>query len=129
MRLLLDSHALLWLFYDSRRLRPEARAALDDPRNEVATSVASLWELATKVRAGKLDADVAGIAGRLAPRSQVALLPIAPEHLIAMLALPRHADHRDPTDLLLVATALREGMALVTRDAKLARYPVARLVC
>lgn len=129
MRLLLDTHVLLWLLDDPGELLAETRAALADEGNALAVSVASLWEIVVKVRTGKLRADVSAVARRLAPHSGVALLGITPAHLATMQALPRFRDHSDPVDLALVATAVSEGMTLVTRDAKLARYPVARLPC
>ncbi len=121
MRLLLDTHALLWWLSGDPRLGPAAAALVADPLNEVLVSAASLWEITVKARIGKLDADVTEIA--TATRDQgFRLLDIAIPHLAALQALPSH--HRDPFDHLLIATALAEGAAFLTADGQAAAYPV-----
>jgi PIN domain nuclease of toxin-antitoxin system len=89
----------------------------------VAVSAASVWEISIKQRLGKLRPPVDDVAGDLGRR--FASLPISPEHAWAAGALPLH--HRDPFDRILVAQAQLEGFAIVTRDPKIAHYPVAVL--
>jgi PIN domain nuclease of toxin-antitoxin system len=89
----------------------------------VAVSAASVWEISIKHRTGKLRPPVEDVVGDLARR--FASLPITSEHAWAAGALPLH--HRDPFDRILVAQAQLEGFTLVTRDPKIARYPVAVL--
>lgn len=123
MRLLLDTHALLWWLGDETRLASHAREAIVRGENAVIASVASIWEVAIKRATGRLqiEADL--------PDSVVAsgleLLQITAEHAWAAGALPRH--HSDPFDRMLVAQAQLEGLTIVTRDARIARYQVAVL--
>jgi PIN domain nuclease of toxin-antitoxin system len=122
MRLLLDSHAFLWLATDDPRLSRRARGAIL-ASDESLLSLASVWELAIKRGIGRLtledDADV------MAARSRVSLLPIDLRHIKLSAGLPRH--HGDPFDRILVAQAMEEGLTLVTADRRLWRYPVALL--
>lgn len=122
MRLLLDTHVLLWIVGDPDRLSRRTRAMLDDDGTAVFASIVSLWEIALKRRLGKLDADPEEIAGLLAPASKVALLAITVGHLAELGRLPVHAAHRDPYDHLLVAQAIAEGMAFVTADRNASLY-------
>jgi PIN domain nuclease of toxin-antitoxin system len=119
--LLLDTHVLLWLVQGNDELGPRARTLIADPTNDVLISVGSLWEIAIKVRIGKLKADIAKMV-RLAEEEGAVILGITLEHLQRLADLPRH--HRDPFDHLLIAQAIVEGASLVTADRGLARYPV-----
>ena len=120
MRLLLDTHVLLWALENDRRLGPTARRAIETTENEVYVSSATAWEIALKRAAGKLDApkDLATWIGRTAFRS----LAIEIEHAVASADLPNY--HRDPFDRLLVAQAQLERLTLVTSDPKIAKYDV-----
>jgi PIN domain nuclease of toxin-antitoxin system len=123
MRLLLDTNVLLWWATEESRLSTSARAAIGDTANWVAVSAASIWELAIKRATGKLpSAD--SLAEDVAEYGLQAL-PVTQEHAWAAGRLPLH--HRDPFDRMLVAQAQLEGLTLVTRDRKLARYQVAIL--
>lgn len=120
MRLLLDTHALLWWLDDSAQLSTEARDAIADGANEVAVSAASAWEMAIKEAAGKLRVppnldDVVRTSGFNA-------LPITIDHALKAGALAPH--HRDPFDRMLVAQALVESFTLVTRDPRFQPYGV-----
>ncbi len=122
MRLLLDTHVLLWWLADDPALSEQARQLIaNEP--EVFVSAASAWEIAIKRALGKLEApedllEVLDTGG-------IVRLPIDFEHAITAAALPRH--HDDPFDRMLVAQAQREGLALMTSDARIARYAVAVL--
>ena len=122
MRLLLDTHVLLWMLSDPERLSRKTRAMLDDDRTAVSASIVSLWEIAMKRRLGKLEADPGEVAGLLAPASKVALLAITVGHLAELGRLPVHPAHRDPYDHLLIAQAISEGMAFVTADRNASLY-------
>jgi PIN domain nuclease of toxin-antitoxin system len=129
VRLLLDTHALLWFLEgDAAMLAGPARAAIADPGNEVLVSVVSLWEVAVKLRAGKLEAELAEIVEGTA-RAGFATLGITPAHLLGLGRLPRIEDHRDPFDHLLIAQAITEGAGFVTQDRNAARYSVRLLRC
>ena len=126
MRLLLDTHALLWWLADDPRLGPQARALIADPAHDVLLSAVSLWEIVVKVRIGKLVADVREVAEAAAAEG-VALLPIEVPHLTALAALPAH--HRDPFDHLLIAQAIAEDAAFLTADRNADAYRVRVIPC
>jgi len=124
MRLLADSHVLIWWADNPALLTPAARAAIADPDNEVFMSAASLWELGLKVAKGKL---------RLPPNFVQTLrlggfadLPILARHAERSLSLP--PVHGDPFDRMLVAQALEEGLVLVSCDQWIASYGVRQIV-
>ena len=124
MRLLVDTHVLLWILSGEPELAAPLMRALADPASEVFASIASLWEIAIKVRIGKLRVDLQGVLGAFAPPYQLLRLGIEPSHVVALSRLDRVDGHRDPFDQLLVAQAMVEGLTLVTRDGRLREYPV-----
>jgi PIN domain nuclease of toxin-antitoxin system len=126
VRLLLDTHALLWWLADDPRLGPAAHRLIEEPGNDVLVSTASLWEIVVKQRVGKLEADIGEIAAAL-PREGFALLDIRPAHLLTLAGLPMH--HRDPFDHLLIAQAMAENATFVSEDRNATRYPVQRVPC
>lgn len=126
MKLLLDTHALIWWLSDDDRIGPSARALVADPGNDVLVSVVSLWEIVVKVRVGKLEADIREIAGAC-ERSGFISIGLRPDHLRLLTTLPMH--HRDPFDHLLIAQAMAEDAAFVTDDRHAARYPVRTVSC
>jgi PIN domain nuclease of toxin-antitoxin system len=123
VRLLLDSHVLLWWLVESPRLSDAAYEAIADPSNEIAVSAATPWELEIKRAAGRLRAPQDLVARLRAARFQ--MLPITAEHGVAAAHLPRH--HRDPFDRMLIAQAQIEGLTIVTRDPRFAPYSVATM--
>ncbi len=120
MRLLVDTHAALWLLGEDGRLSPRADELLTDPGNEVLLSAAVVWEVAIKRSLGKLDAPD-GFARQLLDGGAVPL-SISIDHARAVRLLPWH--HRDPFDRLLVAQANLEDAVLVSNDEKLCPYGV-----
>ena len=126
MRLLLDTHALLWSLADDPRLGANARALISDPANDVLVSIACLWEIAIKVRLGKLDADLDEIDSAIDAQG-FDRLDIALPHLRALATLPLH--HRDPFDHLLIAQAQSEQLIFVTNDRHASLYPIAVAPC
>ena len=122
MKLLLDTHLLLWAADDSGRLPKAARTLLLDPANELLFSVASLWEVAIKSGLGREDFRVdARLLRRGLLDNGYLELPIAIEHAVAILGLP--ALHKDPFDRMLFAQAIVEGITLLTLDSAVALYP------
>ena len=122
MRLLLDTHILLWTIAESRRLSSAARALIGKPDNELTFSSASLWEVAIKAERGRDDfrIDVSSLRRSLLDNDYVEL-PMTGAHAVALGSLPPL--HRDPFDRMLVAQAIVEGLTLVTSDSAVAKYP------
>ena len=127
MRLLADTHVVLWALLRPSKLDRRAARALRAAANDVLVSAASLWEMAIKAELGKLR--LPGPLGEWLPealeRTGLETLPIAGAHALAAGALPPH--HRDPFDRMIAAQALSDGLTVVTRDARFAAYGVAVL--
>lgn len=124
MKLLLDTHAVLWWLADAE-LSETAREAIADPDHLIAVSSASVWEVAIKRALGKLEAPD-GLVDVLTD-SGFEPLPILQAHAEAVGSLPAH--HRDPFDRMLIAQARIEDLTIVSRDATFDRYDVPRLAC
>ena len=122
MKLLLDTHLLLWAAGDPDRLSAAAHALIGAPENEVWFSAASVWEVAIKSGLGRADFQV---NPRLLRRGLLDNgyheLPVGSEHAVAIDSLPPL--HKDPFDRLLVAQARVEGITLLTTDDAVAQYP------
>lgn len=121
MRLLLDTHILLWSLADPRRLPEAMRDAIEAGDNEVLFSAASIWEIAIKSQVLRAEFGVdATTITQAACETRFHELAISAEHAAAVAALPPH--HKDPFDRLLIAQALTEPARLVTADKTLAAY-------
>ena len=120
MRVLLDTHVLLWWLADDNRLGPRVRAVLQDGHNDVFVSAVTFAEIAIKKSLGKLDAPP-GLLGALAEEG-FEELPLLSTHSVALEALPRH--HKDPFDRLLLAQATTEKLAFASYDAEVRDYDV-----
>jgi PIN domain nuclease of toxin-antitoxin system len=118
MRILLDTHIFLWAVGGSPMLKPKVRRLIEEA-DSVHVSAASIWEIAIKVRLGKLEADPNELAAAIEP-SGFSELPVRASHAAGVLTLAPH--HNDPFDRLLIAQALAEPLRLVTADALLAQY-------
>lgn len=122
MKLLLDTHLLLWAAAEPKKLPASARRLIESPRNQPLFSAASLWEIAIKNQLGRKDF-------RIEPRTLrrglldngYAELPVTGEHAVATDTLPPL--HKDPFDRLLIAQAQVEGVLLLTADEQVAQYP------
>lgn len=124
MRVLLDTHTFLWWITDDPRLSPRARKVISDGENTLFFSAASGWEMAIKVRLGRLrlpDALERFIPEQLALNA-IESLPVQMSHALRVYALPDY--HRDPFDRLLIAQAQVEGLPILTGDTQIARYRV-----
>lgn len=123
MRLLLDTHVFLWLLAEPERLGHQLRT-IEDPANELLLSAASSWEIAVKVRLGRLDLPLS--PARYIPDRMRAIgaEPLAVEHAHALAVSDLPMLHRDPFDRILVAQARHLRLRIVTADADIVRYDV-----
>jgi PIN domain nuclease of toxin-antitoxin system len=124
VRLLLDTHVLLWWLADDRRLKTSERQAIADPDAVVYVSAATMWEIAIKKDLGRLVIDEVALEHELETNAIIEL-PIRWPHAWATAGLPRH--HADPFDRLLVAQARAEGLVLVSYDRAFHGYDVSVL--
>ena len=121
MKLLLDTHLLLWAAGQPERLSKKARGFIEKGEHELFFSSGSLWEIVIKRNLGRDDFKVdARILRRGLLDNGYSELPIASEHVVAIEGLPQH--HKDPFDRVLVAQAIVEGITLLTSDPTVARY-------
>lgn len=126
MKLLLDTHTLLWFGLADPRLSDGARSLIADSGNDVYLSPASYWEIAIKLSLGKykLVEDLVPFMERQIEQNDLQILHISLEHVGALVGLPFH--HKDPFDRLLIAQAMVEQVPLVSADAVFDRYAVTR---
>ncbi len=126
MKLLLDTHVLLWCLTDDSSLGVHSRALIIDPAHTVIVSIVSIWEIVLKMRTGKLEADLGEII-RDSASAGFTSIPIAHAHLLELARLPKH--HGDPFDHLLIAQAIVEDATLVSNDRHMPFYPVRHMTC
>jgi PIN domain nuclease of toxin-antitoxin system len=122
MKLLLDTHLLLWAAGEPGRLSAMARALISSPDNQLLFSAASMWEVAIKRGLGRDDFQVdARLLRRGLMDNGYSELPITSEHAVAMEGMPLL--HKDPFDRILIAQATVEGITLLTTDPLVTQYP------
>ena len=124
MRLLLDTHTLLWWLAENPSLPASARKLIANKNNDILVSAASAWEIATKVRLGKLPIalDLAHDFTAHLQRERFETLPVSAQHGIRAGLLP--GPHKDPFDRMLVAQAITDGMILVSNEQRFDAYGV-----
>jgi len=127
MRFLLDTHTLMWCFNLSPLLTPRARLIIEDGKNEILVSAASAWEIATKVRLGKLPTgeELASDLGKYLAQLGLEELPISIDHAVRAGRLP--GEHRDPFDRMLIAQAQAEDLKIISNDRIFDTYNVQRV--
>lgn len=128
MKLLLDTHALVWYVEGDAKLSATARTLIKAGANDVFISPATYWEIAIKVSLGKwvLNRPYADFIDLCLNAYGFQILPVMPSHTTVLVALPFPPQHKDPFDRLLVAQAITEQMAVVSADVKLDAYPITR---
>jgi len=126
MKLLLDTHAFLWFIDDSPALSTWGKALLEAD-NELFLSVGSLWQIAVKLRLGKLTVAMPteSLMTEQLTANNIETLPISVPHLVHVSTLPLH--HRDPFDRLIIAQAIVEQMSVASADPAFDAYPIERL--
>ena len=127
MRLLLDTHTLIWYYQTDPKLSALVRTLLEDPWNDVLVSPASYWEVAIKISTQKpvLQVPFDVFIREAIFDNNFKILPIEPKHTVIVATLPFH--HKDPFDRLLIAQALAEGIPLISTDSAIDAYGVQRL--
>ena len=123
MRLLLDTHVLLWFLLTPGKLSAAALAAIQQVENQVYISLVSAWEMSIKSGLGKLSLTqpIEPFILDQARRNRFDILPITLAHIAAVERLPHH--HRDPFDRLLIAQSLVEDILFVSADSAIHAYP------
>jgi PIN domain nuclease of toxin-antitoxin system len=119
MRLLLDTHILLWWVMADRRLSKVLATAIASTDNDVAVSAAAIWEISIKRTLGRIEIDLDELAALMTAEG-FSELPVRFAHALKLQALPRH--HDDPFDRILIAQSIAEGRRLVTNDASILSY-------
>lgn len=124
MQFLLDTHSFLWLDNAPARLSERVALLIQDPRNTLYLSLASLWEMQIKLSTGKLQLrlPLSQVVTEQQQINHIQLLSLQPAHIYALAQL--HTHHKDPFDRLLIAQALHENLPLVSVDSVFAAYPV-----
>lgn len=126
MKLLLDTHILLWYLDNNRKLPETWKCSIEDRHNSIAVSIASLWEIAIKVSLGKLELlDNLTTIENILHQQGITILPVRVPHLSNLLNLPFH--HRDPFDRLIIAQAQAEQLTLISDDDMFTSYSVSLL--
>jgi PIN domain nuclease of toxin-antitoxin system len=127
MNLLLDTHALLWIVAQDRRLTENARTLFLDTSNTILFSVAGIWELAIKRSLGKIELSdgLSDFVHKHILGNDIGILSIRLDHLYQIENLPFH--HRDPFDRLIIAQALVEKIPILSADESFDFYPVNRI--
>lgn len=124
MRYILDTHTLLWLLFEPEHLSKNVLNILQNRKNKSFVSIISFWEIATKVKIGKLNIreltlkDIKDECERL----HFSILPVSFENILMYLNLPLFKNHRDPFDRMLIATAIERKYAFLSRDNRLPQY-------
>jgi PIN domain nuclease of toxin-antitoxin system len=128
MRLLLDTHVLLWAVLEPQKLSAEQRNALENSDNELLVSAASAWEIATKWRLGKLNQAAAVVSNYPQVLHRLAAIEIPISGAVARQAGLLEVEHRDPFDRLLAAQAMADDLLLASSDPVFKSFPDVELL-
>ena len=122
---LLDTHTLIWAFFESSNLSESAKNIISDG-DEIFVSIVSFWEIAIKQSIGKLNLkqSITDLSC-MCEKNKLEILQIKPDHLDNIIKLPDI--HRDPFDRLLIAQAMAEGLTFITKDTKIDQYDIRTL--
>ena len=124
MKYLLDTHTLLWLFFEPAKLSPNVTSILKSKKNKLNISIVTFWEIATKVKIGKLTlsglylVDIKNECKKL----KINILPVSFNNTQEYLSLPLFKNHRDPFDRMLIATSINDSLPLLSCDSRLPQY-------
>ena len=123
MRLLIDTHILIWFLEGNNSLSKPHRGIIVDSQNEIFVSIASLWEIAIKISVGKLTLaqPLADVIQQISIEN-IEILPIKPKHILQVSVLPFH--HRDPFDRIVIAQAQIENLPIIANDGEFGNYKI-----
>ena len=123
MRLLLDTHVLIWYLEGNQSLSKSRRQSIVDARNDIFVSIASLWEMSIKIGSGKLkiSRSLSDVIQQLINQN-IAILPVHPGHVLQVATLPFH--HHDPFDRMLIAQSQVESLSVMSHDSAFADYGI-----
>ena len=123
MRLLIDTHILIWFLEGNNLLSKSRRQIVADSQNDVFVSIASLWEIAIKISVGKLNLvnPITDVVNQIGIEN-IEILPISPEHTLQVSVLPFH--HRDPFDRIIICQSKVENLKIMTDDGEFGSYGV-----
>jgi PIN domain nuclease of toxin-antitoxin system len=119
MRLLLDTHVVLWWLQNDPHMPKAIRSVIASGEHDVAVSAISVWEITIKRMLGRLNVEIDELLMSF-PEENFTEIPVRHAHSLRLLLLPRH--HGDPFDRMLIAQSLHEGRRLVTTDSRILRY-------
>lgn len=124
MKLLLDTHAFLWIAGDWKRVRASAQRVISRPETQLYLSAASIWEISIKAGLGRLTLPVSPpvYLPRRIQDFQISVLDVTSDHALAVFSLPQH--HADPFDRMIVAQAQLEQLTIATRDQVFGKYRI-----
>jgi PIN domain nuclease of toxin-antitoxin system len=123
MTLLLDTHALIWFLENNPSLSSKAKALIEDSNNEVFVSIVSFYEIAIKLSIGKIILpDSLEDFILKTTNNDIQILNLLPSHIIKYQEIPLNAEHKDPFDKILIASAIVEKLTIVTIDEKFSLY-------
>jgi PIN domain nuclease of toxin-antitoxin system len=127
MRVLIDTHIFIWYIQNSERLPSSIATYINDGRNDILLSIASVWEMAIKQSTGKLNLGLpyASFIEEQMRLNSMELLPLRLDHLEVVTTMPFH--HRDPFDRILIAQAMLEDIVIISADSTFSSYPVQRI--
>jgi PIN domain nuclease of toxin-antitoxin system len=124
MKLLIDTHVLLWWLDEPAQISDEAQSAIRTQENDVFVSAVTAWEIVIKKALGKLDAP--DNLAEVISACRFLQLPMTIKHAVSLASLPAY--HSDPFDRMLIAQAQVEELTILTRDSHILRYPVPHLI-
>jgi len=123
MEYLLDTHAFLWFIDGSIELSPQAKKIIQNTDNNIYLSIGSLWEIAIKIKIGKLSIDMSfNELKKESDKNDIRLLPVQYEDILVLTSLELY--HKDPFDRIIIAQAIQHNLTIITKDSNFSDYPV-----
>lgn len=124
MKYLMDTHTLLWFLFSPANLSTDVTVILGNKKNELNVSIVTFWEIATKVKIGRLTLSGLSLSDikNECKKLKIHILPISFNNILKYLSLPLFKNHKDPFDRMLIATSINDSLPLLSCDSKLPQY-------